>query len=574
MTNTGEKVVDACPSTEPEKQEDPVSASFHRLVRPHLLENLINDLGRAGIVGEPGNVVCIVLVYNSRLCEEPLNLAPQGESGIGKSVLVCKAGEVFESVAVVSGYLSRTSLIHDTDWAEKIDDNTYRIDLAGKILIILEAGSSREFLELFKPIRSHDKKRIIFSITEGKGVHATKKVVITGWPVFVSISVNPSSSEEDSTRDLSLVPAYSKAKGKAVNTQKAGRAAAPWKCPSDEELAETLQSWEYALTRMLRPGKVVNPFAVELARQFDTSNTRSMRDFSKLLSIFESSVLLHQFQRPIVKTSHGVRYVIGGLDDLRITAEIARLVIEPTAKGLGTDVIDAYEKFLREYCELPKTIKQIIEGWNAHYCKSISRSTLNEHYLYPLKNAGLLNEDESKKAHEWSTTSVGLSKSVGIDFDRLLEEASVSSGLREKIEEMLSSVDVSEVKYGDIVFDLTDTERLVDEVVSRIQTPTIRQEFLNKLSDPLSSCLKRERKISVDDAPTDDDTSDTFRRRIEKYRSAFRSFDPPCMSWELCEKYFKDLPWSDDFRKLQDCEMIELRVNPGNKSSFVWIERD
>lgn len=489
--------------------DDELKESFSRLKSPNLLENIIHDIGRSGFVGEPGHIASIISVCNSRICRDPLNLSPQGESGVGKSAAVCAVSNVFESVSLVSGYLSKTSLIHDTEWSEKEGD-AYVINLMGKIIILLEAEESRDFLNLLKPIRSHDKKQISYKITEGtSGKHSVKKVIIKGYPVFVAISVNPSDRPEDSTRDLSITPHSSESKTKAVNLNSGKKSKNPWKYPTDNETDKINSEWDFCLTKYLKSGSVVIVWAEEMAKRFDARNPRSMRDFKKLISIMESITLLHQYQRVIIETKNGERYIFATIDDLRITSRLAKILIEPTTKGLGQEVTDLYDDFLKPFCQSPRSIKEIMEAYAAKYGRPITRSVLNEHYLYLLRDLGMLNQDDSGKTHLWSTSSVGLSESVGIDFDRLEKEVEIETGIREMIPELMSSVDVSRVLQGDNpIFDAS-RENIIQELVRSIQSATIRQDFLRKLESPLSSCLKHEDKISVGNEKTDADTSDT-----------------------------------------------------------------
>jgi len=68
----------------PEGEESPrdiLQVTFNWLKDPNLLENLVHDLGRCGIVGEPGNVVAVLLFYNSRLWAQPLTRSPSGQTG-------------------------------------------------------------------------------------------------------------------------------------------------------------------------------------------------------------------------------------------------------------------------------------------------------------------------------------------------------------------------------------------------------------------------------------------------------------------------------------------------------------
>ena len=64
-----------------ESSKDILQVTFNWLKDPNLLENLVHDLGRCGIVGEPGNVVAVLLFCNSRLCEQPLPRSPSEQSG-------------------------------------------------------------------------------------------------------------------------------------------------------------------------------------------------------------------------------------------------------------------------------------------------------------------------------------------------------------------------------------------------------------------------------------------------------------------------------------------------------------
>ena len=490
---------------------------------PNLLENLVNDLGVSGVIGEPGNLVTVLLVYGSRLCSEPLNLSPSGDSGVGKSFLACQPSDFWKHDTLVAGYLSRTSLIHDTDWATKESTGSYVIDLTGKIILILEAEASRDFLDLMKPIRSHDKKEIAFKITESEGKHKTKKVIVKGWPVFITPSINPSEKSEDSTRDLSLTPAYSEEKGRAVNLDRGKRSEAPWKFLTENELTKLREKWALALN-MLKPGKVVNPFGTLLADKFDARNARSMRDFKRIMSLFESCVLFHQFQRLVVETKNGEVYVVGTLDDLRVTLKIAQIFLEPTVTGLRADVLKTYREFFMRVCPAgqSKCIKDLMKAWQRVRGTSVKRSTLLESYLYPLRDAGLINQDETEKAHKWEVSSVELSESVETDVDTFLSDGELEAGLRRNMDDLWSSVGVSGVMRGESPISIANKESTIQDILSSVQGATIRQKFLDKLGDPLASCLRAEDRICVGALPTHPDTSDTFQANLKQEDLASR----------------------------------------------------
>ncbi len=491
------------PETPPPSEDGSCSgvrtATEDELTHPHLLERLVDALGMSGVVRQVPMLVALLLVFLSRLCNNPLNASSGGLAGVGKSFLVCRVCRLFRGPAFVSAYFSKTSLVHDTDWAEARDDGSYVIDLRGKVIVLLEAKASGKFLELMKPIRSHDMDEVSFNITQSnKGKHKTKKVVLKGWPVFIDLSVNPSCDGEDTSRELRLTPCYTEQHGKEVNMQRGMRAAAPWNFLSDTKTDAMLSTLEDALAS-LKPMKVLNLFAPALAHEFGTEDARSMRDFEKVLSLLESCTILHQRQRVIVETTEE-KYVVASVDDLKIVCRVAEELIGQTITGLGADVIDAHADFFARVCPqgVGKTIEEIRAEWAKEHDKPISRSTLLGHYLYPLHEAGYMVQDDSEKAHKWSVSSAKLSASVGIDFDRLEKDIISNAGIDTQVSNFVSSVNVSRVTFGGEEIPTGDNTVLSNRIVSALNAPTVRQEFLDKLGDPMASCLISENEESVE----------------------------------------------------------------------------
>ncbi|MBU0617452.1 MAG: CHASE2 domain-containing protein, partial [Planctomycetes bacterium] len=84
--------------------------------------------------------------------------------------------------------------------------------------------------------------------------------------------------------------------------------------------------------RLLRPLKVVNPYAKELT--FIDSKLRTRRDHKKYLNLIRAVTLLHQYQRPLKKVNHNgrvIEYIESTLDDIEIANRLA-------AHTLGTSL--------------------------------------------------------------------------------------------------------------------------------------------------------------------------------------------------------------------------------------------
>jgi hypothetical protein len=76
--------------------------------------------------------------------------------------------------------------------------------------------------------------------------------------------------------------------------------------------------------RLLRPLRVVNPFARQLT--FMDDRTRTRRDHMKYLGLIRTLTLLHQYQRP-TKTAGNVAYIEVTLDDIAAANKIAGEVL-------------------------------------------------------------------------------------------------------------------------------------------------------------------------------------------------------------------------------------------------------
>jgi hypothetical protein len=77
--------------------------------------------------------------------------------------------------------------------------------------------------------------------------------------------------------------------------------------------------------RLLRPLRVVNPFARQLT--FLDDRTRTRRDHEKYLTLIEAVAFLHQYQRPIKKDGRGLDYIEVTVEDIATTNRLAGEVL-------------------------------------------------------------------------------------------------------------------------------------------------------------------------------------------------------------------------------------------------------
>jgi hypothetical protein len=94
----------------------------------------------------------------------------------------------------------------------------------------------------------------------------------------------------------------------------------------------------HALQRMIEPLRVIVPFAPLLAEHFTCERVEARRAFPHVLSLFQASALLHQFQRQ--RDDHG--YVLADPSDYHLTRH---LLAGPLARQLGGGLSDPAKRF-------------------------------------------------------------------------------------------------------------------------------------------------------------------------------------------------------------------------------------
>jgi DNA primase len=148
----------------------------------------------------------------------------------------------------------------------------------------------------------------------------------------------------------------------------------------------------------LRPLMVVNPYARELT--FVDRQTRSRRDHTKYLGLIRTIALLHQYQRPVKRVSHGgevVEYVEVTLEDLSLANLLADQVLGRSLDELPPQtrrVLVALDEMVAEACA-----SQGIERSAYRFTKRALRERMGLGHTQLKLHLGRLEELEYVLAH-------------------------------------------------------------------------------------------------------------------------------------------------------------------------------
>ncbi|WKV50942.1 CHC2 zinc finger domain-containing protein [Dickeya fangzhongdai] len=296
------------------------AAALALLKSPDLAARIVDDLAACGVVGESTNLLTGYLAATSRKLDKPLAVLIQSSSAAGKSslmeaVLGMMPEEERIQYSAMTGqslyYLGETSLQH-------------------KILAIAEEEGVRQAAYALKLLQSDGELKIASTgKNEQSGELVTREYRVQG-PVMLMLTTTASDVDEELlNRCLVLTVNESREQTQAIHAmQRHGQTLAGLLQSSEKQYLTRLHQ---NAQRLLRPLKVVNPYADRLT--FLSDKTRTRRDHMKYLTLIQSIALLHQYQREVKRVTHRgavIEYIEVEKSDIALANHLAHEVLGRT----------------------------------------------------------------------------------------------------------------------------------------------------------------------------------------------------------------------------------------------------
>jgi DNA primase len=305
--------------------EDSARARAMELLKaPDLIERIVTDFSRCGIVGEGSNALVGYLAAISRKLDRPLALLIQSSTAAGKSSLLDAILRfVPQEDRIVYSAMTGQSLYYMGE-----------MDLKHKLLAIAEEqGASRASYAL-KLLQSEGELTIASTSKDATtGKLETQEYRVEG-PVMIALTTTAAEVDEELlNRCLVLSINEGRVQTQAIHAaQRERRTLAGLKARAEREAVLKLHQ---DAQRLLEPLAVVNPYAHLLT--FLDDRTRTRRDHEKYLTLIDVIALLHQHQRVLRTAGHGdtlARYVEVTLDDIALANRLAHEILGRTLDEL------------------------------------------------------------------------------------------------------------------------------------------------------------------------------------------------------------------------------------------------
>lgn len=258
---------------------------------PDLLQNIVHDFEKCGLVGERVNSLIGYLTTVTRRTENPLAVIVQSSSSAGKSTLMDAIldfvpDEEKEKYSAMTGQ----SLFYMNSK-----------DLKYKVLAISEEEGMERARYALKILQSEKKISIATTAKDQvSGKMTTMEYTVEGPVVILLTTTNVEIDEELQNRCIVLTVNEDRTQTRAI--LKIQRELETLDGIIQKRETDSVTTLHKNVQRILRPLAVVNPYAREL--KFPDTRLRMRRDQKKYLTLIRSIALLFQFQREI-KTGRG-----------------------------------------------------------------------------------------------------------------------------------------------------------------------------------------------------------------------------------------------------------------------------
>ena len=292
-------------------------AAMGLLEDPKMLDRILADFERCGVVGEETNKLVGYVAAVSRHLESPLAVLIQSSSAAGKSSLMeAILAFIPEEQRVQYSAMTGQSLFYLGE-----------TDLKNKVLAIAEEEGVSRAAYALKLLQSEG---VLTIASTGKdpatGRLITHQYRVEG-PVMIFLTTTAIQLDEE-LMNRCLVLTVDEERGQTQAIHRLQREAQTLEGLLARSEREGILRVHRNAQRLLAPLFVANPYARELT--FLDSQTRTRRDHNKYLALIRSLALLHQHQRP-VKTAvhHGreIAYIEVTLEDIETANRLAHEVL-------------------------------------------------------------------------------------------------------------------------------------------------------------------------------------------------------------------------------------------------------
>ena len=344
--------------------QEEVQTALALLKDPQLLDHILADFTRCGVVGEETNKLIGYLAATSRKLEAPLAVMVQSSSAAGKSSLM----------EAVLAFMPAEDKVQYSAMTGQSLFYMGAMDLKHKILALAEEEGAARASYALKLLQSEG---VLSIASTGKDPETGKLVTheyhVEGPVMIFSTTTAIDHDEELLNRCLTLGVDESREQTRAIHQLQRQKRTLEGLFARQGK-AQILKQHQNA-QRLLKPLAVRNPYADALT--FPDERTRLRRDHEKYLTLIDTIALLHQHQR-VLRTAQQegqtIEYVEVTLEDIEVANRLAHEALGRSLDELSPQtrrLLERITSMVDEACQvkaMPRAVHRFSRRDVREYC--------------------------------------------------------------------------------------------------------------------------------------------------------------------------------------------------------------
>jgi hypothetical protein len=389
----------------------------------NLLKRTNELIGKSGVIGEEANRLIMYLVFTSRKTNRPLHIISFGSSGVGKSHLQEKVGELIpeEDKIEITSVSGNAFYYYDRD------------ELGHKLILIEDYDGVLSALYPIRELQSKQKIRKTITVRDRNGNVKTLHLTVHGPVSIGGCTTNEHIYEDNANRSFLIYLDETEAQDERVMQFQRLLSAGKIDITEQQQIQKLLQNSQ----RLLQPISVRNPYAEQLIIPKEVFKPR--RTNAHYIAFIEAITFYKQFQREHkVDKATGEVYIETTLEDIEEANELMKDILLKKSDELGYAT--------RKYFE---QLKQHLKITNQKtFVNSAIRKQFREHpskqkrFMIELQQYGFIykKEGDRKKGFVYGIVSdeeySRLQQSIDTVLNEVLQRLSCSppSGVPEQSE--------------------------------------------------------------------------------------------------------------------------------------------
>jgi len=299
----------------------------------NLLKRTNELIGKSGVIGEEANRLIMYLVFTSRKTNRPLHIISFGSSGVGKSHLQEKVGELIpeEDKIEITSVSGNAFYYYDRD------------ELGHKLILIEDYDGVLSALYPIRELQSKQKIRKTITVRDRNGNVKTLHLTVHGPVSIGGCTTNEHIYEDNANRSFLIYLDESEAQDERVMQFQRLLSAGKIDITEQQQIQKLLQNSQ----RLLQPISVRNPYAEQLIIPKEVFKPR--RTNAHYIAFIEAITFYKQFQREhkVDKTT-GEVYIETTLEDIEEANELMKDILLKKSDELGYATRKYFEQ-LKKY---------------------------------------------------------------------------------------------------------------------------------------------------------------------------------------------------------------------------------